>query len=296
MRRLIVEIRSGSSKGEKVTLSAGEALRVGRSPRADLALPKDTEMSALHFALEWDGAACRLRDLESASGTELHGRRVEVTTVKNGGWIRAGSTDFMVYVEGATPPRRRPPDRPELAAKKERAIEALRAAEAPLYAVFDTAQDRRILTLLRESVEEHRSLYEGTQGDALADVAPYIVRLSPSPSPSPFSGGRLLEGLVREGWGKSWGIYFTSRRPFKEIRRHLRRFLIVMDDETRERLYFRFYDPRVLREFLPTCTELQLTELYGEPLGGIERFFTEGEDNEVLMFARPGAPRRIGTE
>ena len=286
MRRLIVEIRSGPSKGEKVTLGAGEALRVGRSPRADLALPKDTEMSALHFALEWDGAACRLRDLESASGTTLHGRRVEVTAVKNGGWIRAGGTDFMVYIEGATPARRRPPDPPELAAKKEQAIEALLGAGAPLYAVLDAAQDRRILTLLRESVEEHRSLYEGVQGDAMADAAPYLVRLSPS------SDGRLLRALVQEGWGKSWGIYFTCRRPFKEVRRHLRRFLIVMAEETRNRLYFRFYDPRVLTEFLPTCTGRQLTELYGE----IERFWAESEENEVLVFERPGEPPRIGAE
>jgi hypothetical protein len=271
MRRLILEIRSGPSRGNKVTLGAGEALRVGRSTRADLALIHDAELAASHFVIEWDGAAGRLRDLESGRGTELNGARVEVKALKNGDWIRAGDTDFMIYFEGATPPRRRKPDAPELAAAKERALAALRAIEAPLYAALDASQDVRILELLRESVEEHRSLYEGVQGEALSDVAPYLVRLSP--------GGRLCEALVREGWGESWGVYFTCPRPSREVRSHLRRFLVVKEEETERKLYFRFYDPRVLREFLPTCTARQVAELFGE----IERFWVEGEENEVIV-------------
>jgi hypothetical protein len=40
-------------------------------------------------------------------------------------------------------------------------------------------------------------------------------------------------------------------------------------------LYFRFYDPRVLRIFLPTCDAMQLRELFGD---AIDSFILEDED------------------
>ncbi len=109
----------------------------------------------------------------------------------------------------------------------------------------------------------------GPQGEALADVAPYLVRLS---TRSPF-----LERLVDEGWGQSWGIYFTCPLPFLETRRHLRKFLMVEAEGEDMRMYFRFYDPRVLHTFLPTCTPEQKKEF----LGPITRIFHEAGDELI---------------
>jgi hypothetical protein len=39
---------------------------------------------------------------------------------------------------------------------------------------------------------------------------------------------------------------------------------MVEDDETNERMYFRFYDPEVMRVFLRTCTPRQRAELFDE--------------------------------
>jgi hypothetical protein len=47
-----------------------------------------------------------------------------------------------------------------------------------------------------------------------------------------------------------------------------------------QRVYFRFYDPRVLRDFLPTCNMRQAPEMFG----GIGSFWLEGERGEVLRF------------
>jgi pSer/pThr/pTyr-binding forkhead associated (FHA) protein len=294
--RLIVEIRFGRLSGRKVVVSPGAKLRVGRTDRADLVVAHDGEMSNVHFEIAWDGSVCTLVDLESAKGTWLDGQRVDKGEVAHRAWIRAGETILTVHVEGKTPPPRSAIEddddldegerarRAELraveSARRARADEARKAlsdeaARGPLYAVLDAARDPRILTLLREAPDEHRSLYEGTRGQALAEVAPHLVRFQRD------SG--LLERLITEGWEKRWGIFLACPLSLRDMRRHLRRFLMVEVEDTRERLYFRFYDPGVLREFMPTCTVRQVAEL----LGDAEAALCEGADGALLRYPRP---------
>jgi len=127
--------------------------------------------------------------------------------------------------------------------------------------------------VLREAVEEHHSLYEGTQGVALEDAAPYLVRLG--------ADSRLLAQLVREGWARRWGIFTegmsrsgicgaTPALPHGGGRR-------------REPLYFRFYDPGALRDFWPSCSRRQLTEL----VGPLRAFLVEGERARSCASRRP---------
>jgi pSer/pThr/pTyr-binding forkhead associated (FHA) protein len=292
-RRAIVAVKWGPLDGRKKVLAPGEVLRVGRGELADLVVPHDTKMSAVHFEVAWNGERCWVRDLKSAKGTRIDGEEGRAEgEIENGGWVQAGETVFTLHFEGATPARVSEEDdddggeptpgeprtdvRAERASRAEKALAALQAEaeRAPLHAVLDAARDRRILELLRESVEEHRSLYEGFQGEVLAHVAPYLVKLP--------AGSRLLAALVREGWDKCWGIYLTSRQPFSEVRRHLRRFLMVEDEETGARMYFRFYDPATLRIFVPTCTAGQTSVFFGE----IERFLVEESNGDVLQLSR----------
>ncbi len=72
----------------------------------------------------------------------------------------------------------------------------------------------------------------------------------------------LLESLVQDGWGKHWGIYLTSLAPFETVLAHLQQLLWVQM-ETKERLYFRFYDPRILKVFLPTLTVMEQQRWFG---------------------------------
>lgn len=281
----IVEVRWGRRSGAKAVIPSGRRLRVGRTARAGLVIPHDRQLSGEHFELRWDGRRCTLRDLESLTGTRLDGEPVTRAEVAHGGWIQAGETDFMVYVEHRTPPPPPPPEEPErdlddeerqrrkprrIAADK--ALSALQeAARAPLYAVLDAARDDRILELLRESVEPHQSLYEGQAGEPLDDVAPYLAGpMGPA--------SKLLERLALEGWGKRWGIFCTSAEPFHEVRRHWRRFLMVELEEGGSRVYFRFYDPGVLRDFLPICTDRQLLEL----TASIDGLFFEDAGCELI--------------
>ena len=88
-----------------------------------------------------------------------------------------------------------------------------------------------------------------------------------------------------EGWGRRWGIFLTSTQPLKDLRRHLRRFLVVEDDRRGEQLYFRFYDPEVLRVFLPTCLPGQAAELFSD----VDAFLCEGADGALLRRDRRDA-------
>jgi hypothetical protein len=289
---LVVEVPWGPNAGRKAALAPGGRLRVGRNERAELSLPADLELGPMHFELRWDGAVCRLQHLgKTKRDVQVGGAPVREAEIAHGAWIRAGSTDFRVWLEGA--PRselaaaaeeEEPADDVAYAAREaarvarenDRAFKARVAAsltalsrEAHLYAVLDGARDERVRELIAASADPSRSLYEGAQGEAMADIAPYLVRFAP--------GSRLIERLVVEGWGKRWGIFLTSMEPFKEVRRHLRRFLMVIDEESGERLYFRFYDPEVLRVFLPTCTIRQADELWGD----IDAFVFEDADGNL---------------
>ena len=55
----------------------------------------------------------------------------------------------------------------------------------------------------------------------------------------------------------------------ERLRKHLRGF--VVKDQRNRRLVFRYYDQRVLKVYLPTCTGDELETVFGP----IERFWTE---------------------
>jgi hypothetical protein len=229
-------------------------------------------MSGFHFELSWDGLQAEVRDLSSITGTFLDGERVDRGQVSDGSWIRAGQTDFFVYFEGQVAPLSRSGAEPAaLAERKAEARELLRALELPLFAILDAARSERILLLLQHSVEEYRSLYEGPQGDALVRVAPYLVSLGTRDS-------WLLGRLVEEGWGAGWGIYLGCSQPLRDLRRHLRKFLLVEAEGYEKPLYFRFYDPKVLRAALPALGRAQRKEFFGP----IRRFLFEGGGGEAL--------------
>jgi hypothetical protein len=254
-----LEILTGPRAGQQVTLQPGQTLQVGRVDAADFIIREDAMMSNVHFALHHEGTSCRLSDLNSRFGTLLNGSRVGEAEIHDGDRITAGQTTFVVRLtDAAAPPAPAPspsvPRAAEATGREDRLLQLLRGEREPLFVLLDAARSPMVLACLQGCKERYQSLYEGVQGDLLFQFAPYLVEL---PARSPF-----LEMLVRQGWGKSWGVYLTCARPFEEVRKHFRRFLLVKSDEGKE-MYFRYYDPRVLRVFLPTCTAREAAEFFG---------------------------------
>lgn len=163
----------------------------------------------------------------------------------------------------------------------EHPVVQLLAAQAPgrLYGVLDGARDHRI----REWVGRHErgvcSLYEPVN-HALAPWGPWLVDLH--------ALAAEVMPLLLDGWGQRHAIYLRSQTDLADARRHLRRLLRIELSAGR-RAYFRFYDPGVLRVFLPTCTAAERVEFFGEATS----MWAESKDGaRALEFSRdPDAPR-----
>ncbi|MGK3995341.1 DUF4123 domain-containing protein [Sorangium sp. So ce1024] len=284
----LLRVISGPLAGQTARIPGDRPLLVGRAPESDLSIAADGELSALHFSVERIDGSYLLRDLGSRNGTQVNRERAREVPLRDGDEIRAGATLFTVVRRESngrcSPTRPAPPSRrtrrtvavatgaPYAASARAR----LRQERSPLFAVLDAARDPRIRLLLVEADEQTASLYTGFQGELLADISPTLVHLPPE---SP-----LLDALVDSGWGDGWGVFLTSNRPFGDVRKHLRRFLLV-ESGTGKQQYFRFYDPRVLRRFLPTCSPPKVEALFEE----IESFAMEAEDpGKLLRFTARG--------
>jgi hypothetical protein len=272
----IVESFSGPAAGRKFDLPDNVAVTFGRTDKSRFVIPEDSHLSGAHFSLECREDKCLILDLSSTNGTFVNGVRVVTETeVGVGAVISAGSCAFKLS-----------PGAPEewvgFSPLHRTVLSRLFGYGQPVFAVLDAAREDRLPAFLQAYGVEHVSLYEGKGGDGLRDVAPYLVLL---PKTSP-----LWPMLMNEGWGNSWGIYLNSDADLTVLRDHLRRFLTVKAEDGRL-LYFRFYDPRVLRVFIPACTPEESAALFGP----ISRFIIEGEDlNSPLQFR--GTPSLARTE
>ncbi len=144
------------------------------------------------------------------------------------------------------------------------------AVPVRVYAVLDAARDEALLPFLFSRDAPHECLYEGPVPRALLAVAPYLVPLERE---SPFT-----RELLERAWGRSWGLFLTTSAGASTVRRHLRHFLKVKDEQGK-RLYFRFYDPRVMRVYLPTCNTYEFQVLFGP----LDSWIMEGAEGATLL-------------
>jgi len=151
------------------------------------------------------------------------------------------------------------------------------------YAILDGASVPGLRLKLHTAKEEWACLYRGELAPDLAEVAPYLIKLR---RVSP-----LTDWILSEGWGNHWGIFAISAVGLEALRRHLRGFLRVKD-ATGKILYFRYYDPRVLQIYLPTCRRDEIKTIYGPVL----RYFAEdAPTGNALVFPHDAAKIKAAT-
>ncbi|HWB83850.1 MAG TPA: DUF4123 domain-containing protein [Bryobacteraceae bacterium] len=138
------------------------------------------------------------------------------------------------------------------------------------WAVLDGARDDRVYAMVDSARYRRSCLYAGNLPWQLEMTAPYLVQLYPDDASTIH--------LVRTAWGNSWGIFLRADESAEQLRRHLRTFLRVTD-YTGRRLVFRYYDPRVMRVYLPTCRPSELRFVFGP----IRYYLMEDEDPRTVL-------------
>ena len=143
------------------------------------------------------------------------------------------------------------------------------SAGGSVWAILDGARDERIYPALRTSGLDHRCLYGGRLSWEVEAAAPYLLEVAPH--------YKFTSRLIEMAWGESWGVFLRIEEP-SNLRPHLRSWLRV-NDESGRFLIFRYYDPRVLRIYLPTCRPDELRAFFGP----VTSYLVESENGDSLI-------------
>jgi hypothetical protein len=149
--------------------------------------------------------------------------------------------------------------------------------------IADGARDRQVYGMLLDSYLTYSCLYQGELEPELELAAPYLVQLE--------HDDRYSQRLMERARGNSWGVFLKCGASIGTLRRHLRGLLTVRGPKG-DLLLFRFYDPRILRVYLPTCRADELTAVFGP----IDCFWVEGEDRDTVIEFRVDQGRLVRKE
>lgn len=144
------------------------------------------------------------------------------------------------------------------------------------YAVIDRAIESSIIDTCELFDCEYWCLFPEPVDEEFAQLAPYLVK----------SNDALNEWLLPKAL--PWGFFFESSEAPNVLRGHLRTLLDVEVEETKQRLFLRFYDPRVLWSLLNAFEPLRLNHFLG-PMHSIKTVFPNQtqSDFEQLVSYRP---------
>lgn len=289
---LLLRVVSGAMTGKAFRLTGAPAV-VGRSPECAIAIAEPS-LSRRHFEIRFEGDEWQVRDLRSRNGVTINSKGMREAVVRAGDEIRAGDVTFRLEVAPArlseAPPEHPPAEQPtmpmQLFPSATPTLSAVSTAPADgtplaillsalrqepphkLYALIDGAQAFELAFSARLMGHELYTIFSGDLAEPLAHVGPCLAVIG---EPSAFVQ-KWLEHL-----GSHAGVLFESAAHFEAVYAHLRSVFVATDEEGQE-YFFRFYDPRVLRTFLPTCREDELREFFGP----VERWIVETEDGSAF--------------
>lgn len=138
------------------------------------------------------------------------------------------------------------------------------------FALVDAALNMAFPDVLFGSGLDHRCLFSGPTAEKLAEVVPYLVRLT---SQSPITRALFDPSSPPVGqWGLQSALILRSRLGLHGLRRSLRAFLRLEQEAGKRPLFFRFYAPAVFRSVVPAL-ELQV---HRQMLAGIDLVLCPG--------------------
>ncbi|MEZ5198030.1 MAG: DUF4123 domain-containing protein [Bacteroidales bacterium] len=141
--------------------------------------------------------------------------------------------------------------------------------DCKLYGIVDSARNDEVFRYLVTGDVRYKSLFEDTMDVQSYGVSGFLVECKKE---SP-----LFQWMTKQAWGDNCSIFFTSKASFDELFTHFQKFnrVYIEGDDV---VLFRYYDPRVLNLFLPTCNNEQIRSFFGK----VGHFFAEDEDPEII--------------
>lgn len=121
------------------------------------------------------------------------------------------------------------------------------------YAVLDAAKMPYLLTgLLDASGLRYQSLFQGATQEDVHEHAPYLVELTEGSDLTCklFTGAEGVHGL----WEQKLGILLRSRAGFDDLRKHLRKFTRIQDEETGKWFFFRFWEQKYAAQYFSSLS------------------------------------------
>jgi len=145
-----------------------------------------------------------------------------------------------------------------------------------VYAVVDGAQDYELVVAAATEHEKTvQSLFRGQTSLELAEVAPYLVPVD------------VADSFLDKWWqrrGINVGMLICTSADAHDLCEHLRSIFLV-EVEGGCPSFFRFYDPRVARIFLPTCSEADAKEFFGP----IRMLLVDAEEPDTILRCTPSS-------
>nr|ELR5039518.1 DUF4123 domain-containing protein [Providencia stuartii]ELR5080661.1 DUF4123 domain-containing protein [Providencia stuartii] len=139
------------------------------------------------------------------------------------------------------------------------------------YAIIDAASEPDVFTMLEEFDPPASCLYSEPIQPEIAELAPYLVEATPE---------------VRKWLSQSdtpWGIYVYTQATMRELRQHLRKYLMVMIPGQDKPVFWRYYDPRNVWDVLSTFDNWRLHTFLG-PIKKLEtQLWGEHEESDFEL-------------
>lgn len=263
--RVVIEIQNGAQAGHKLLVNEQELIVFGRSEWSDVALKHDTTLANRHFSLLAQDGQVQLRDLGSETGTLVNDQPVLETCLRSGDIIRAGSTRFAAWIDGAADPagaanpNGSPANRrPGFAAAWRGPIAfrskdcdsglvrlrggrfatpqqppspaALASALAPLYPLTMIVDPQRVKDPLLAELPAAVPLFDWITVDPARPASPLVLPLAGHPKP---------DELVNSAWDAGGLVLVFSHQPFEDVVRHLQaatRLQVPAEDDDEDEL------------------------------------------------------------
>ncbi|MDC9582918.1 DUF4123 domain-containing protein [Xenorhabdus sp. PR6a] len=150
-------------------------------------------------------------------------------------------------------------------------------SQEKLYAIIDGAAEPDLFLTLERYDPPSACLYGEPLQPELVKIAPYLVQVNEKVK------------IWLECRKTPWGIFVHSAADMKTLRQHLRKYLQVLLPQQEKPVFFRFYDPRNIWDFLGVLSDWEVHCFLG-PISRITTLYLEEERTDNFAKIREPFP------